>query len=230
MRHYQLLLAAALSFSSPATAQGAEPYRAIGTEPFWSVTIDSGRMVYDDPEGNRVSVRTPVARPSFNGRRYVTRRLTVDITRQQCSDGMSDRVFAETVRVLVDGRSLEGCGGAVSEPSRLANTHWRISRINGLRIGPGPYQIEFTEGRLSGQAGCNRLGGSYRLEGDRLTAGPIAATRMACPPRLMAHEAAVLRVLNAPVRVMQPSEHIMVLTGRQGTVTLELVPGARPRF
>ncbi|MDL4861377.1 META domain-containing protein, partial [Halomonas elongata] len=34
--------------------------------------------------------------------------------------------------------------------------------------------------RVAGATGCNQLSGSYRLEGDRLSFGPLATTRMAC--------------------------------------------------
>ena len=33
------------------------------------------------------------------------------VKNQQCSDGMSDRVYPDKVQVTVDGRRFEGCGG-----------------------------------------------------------------------------------------------------------------------
>jgi heat shock protein HslJ len=41
--------------------------------------------------------------------------------------------------------------------------------------------ITFDADRLHFYAGCNRAMGSYRLDGDRLRAGPIALTMMYCP-------------------------------------------------
>ena len=41
---------------------------------------------------------------------------------------------------------------------------------------------ELTEdGAVSGSAGCNTYTGGYTLEGDTVTIGPLASTRMACP-------------------------------------------------
>lgn len=94
-----------------ASAQKAESYRAIGTEPFWSLTIGRDVMRLEELERPPVAVRTPGARPSFNGRRYVTRRMAVDVTRARCSDGMSDRVYPDTVTVTIGRRILRGCGG-----------------------------------------------------------------------------------------------------------------------
>ena len=60
-----------------------------------------------------------------------TARLTLDITHLQCSDGMSDRVYADTVMAMVDGETLRGCGGAILPPANLAGTSWSIVAIDG---------------------------------------------------------------------------------------------------
>lgn len=217
MKRSILIAASALAFAGPAAAQGQSSYTARGTEPFWSVTIGGGRMVYDDSERRRVTVRAPVARPSFNGRRYVTRRLIVDITRQQCSDGMSDLIYADTVRVTVDGRSLEGCGGAILPPTSLQDTSWEIVAINGARVPGGEtYRINFTRDQLTGKAGCNGFGGSYRVGRDGFQAGPLAMTRMACPGPRMQHEQAVSRILAGRVRLFYPDGRTLVMRGVSG--------------
>lgn len=104
-----LLALAACAPVTPSPQPAA--YRALGTEPFWSVTLGGGRLRYDDPEGRVIDAAAPAARPSFNGERYVTPRLTLDITHSPCSDGMSDRTYPDTVLVIADGRELRGCGG-----------------------------------------------------------------------------------------------------------------------
>ncbi len=217
MKHRALLILAALAAPAAAHAQGSAAYRAHGTEPFWSVTINGGRMVYDDPEGRKVVVRTPAARTSFNGRRYVSRRLTVDITRQACNDGMSDFTYADTVRVTVDGRSLEGCGGATLAPDTLANTSWEIVSINGGRVPGGEqYQLSFSDNQVSGRAGCNSFSGSYRVGRDGFQAGPLAMTRLACPGPRMQHEQAVSRILAGRVRLFYPDGRTLVMRGVAG--------------
>ena len=196
-------------------------YRAVGTEPFWSVTISDGRIVYDDAERRRVSVRAPAARPSVNGRRYVTQRLAVDITHRACSDGMSDRRYADTVRVTVGGRVLSGCGGALLPPAALAGTSWRILSIGGANVPSSDrYQIRFETDRLSGRAGCNSFGGSYRVGRDGFQAGPLAMTRMACPPPAMAHEQAAARLLAGRLRLYYPDADTLVMRGAGGEIRL----------
>jgi len=215
------LAALLLTAAAPAVAQPAAPYRAIGTEPFWSVTFERGRIVYEDPEGRRISVRAPRARPSFNGRRYVTRRLTLDIIRRECSDGMSDRRYADTVRVRVDGRSLEGCGGRILPPATLAHTSWEIISIRGRAVPGGErYKIEFGRARVSGRAGCNSFSGSYRVSRDGLRAGPLAMTQMACPGPAMEHEQALARIFRDRVRLYYPDGLSLIIRGPAGEVRL----------
>jgi uncharacterized membrane protein len=60
----------------------------------------------------KIEVPRPDPRPSFNGRRYVTSRLTVDVTYSRCNDAMSGFGFEHQVMVIADGETFKGCGGA----------------------------------------------------------------------------------------------------------------------
>ncbi len=224
MKHL-FLVAALFAGSSSAFAQERGSYHAIGTEPFWSVRIGGGRMTYEDPEPRRFSVRTPRAQRTRLSHRYVTRRLTVTIIRgQECSDGMSDRRYADTVRVVADGRRLEGCGGAILPPETLADTSWEIVSIGGRRVPGGEnYQIEFEANRMSGRAGCNRFSGSYRVGRDGFQAGPLAMTRMACPGPAMQHEEAASRILAGRVRLYYPDGRTLIMRGESGEIRLRRV-------
>jgi putative lipoprotein len=42
--------------------------------------------------------------------------------------------------------------------------------------------LDRTQLRFTGQGACNRLSGGFKLEGDRLSFGPVASTRRACFP------------------------------------------------
>ena len=55
-----------------------------------------------------------------------------------------------------------------------------------------PLRLDFSKGRLGVSGGCNRIGGSYRLEGAALRVGPLMQTEMACADRrLMDLDAAI---------------------------------------
>ena len=94
-------------------------YRAIGTEPFWDLTI--GRDLVFTDRGNNVSVAepTPPVRSGFAGETYPGRRLRVNIVHAPCSDGMSDRTYPDTVNVTVDGRAYRGCGAEAAFFARV---------------------------------------------------------------------------------------------------------------
>ena len=183
------------------------------------MTIADGRITYDNPDGG-FSVDAPAARPTFNGRRYETPRLTVDITHGVCGDGMSDRRYADTVIVIMGETTLNGCGGDILPPESLADTDWTIVEIDGQSVQGRNYTLWFRADRVSGLAGCNQFSGGYSQSGETLTIGPIAATRMFCPEPGMDHERRALQVLSGPVRISFPDGENMVLAGNGGTMRL----------
>jgi uncharacterized membrane protein len=95
-----------------ATAAAEEPYRASGTEPFWSLTIGGGHMVYDSADGPDVTVATPAQQPTRAGYRYVTPEMTVAVNTFQRCEEVNEAQYHDTVRVTVGGQTVTGCGGA----------------------------------------------------------------------------------------------------------------------
>ncbi len=59
----------------------------------------------------RIKVARPNPRTTFNGHRYDTPRLIVDVTHGRCNDVMSGHGYADQVIVIADGESYRGCGG-----------------------------------------------------------------------------------------------------------------------
>lgn len=221
MKRTLIVAAGLMATALPAQAQTGT-YRALGTEPFWSVNIEGGRMTYSDPENRRISVRTPRAVSTVDGRVYRSRRLTMRIaTLEPCSDGMSDRLFADTVRVTVDGRELQGCGGRILPPRTLANSNWDIVSIGGQRVpGGSRYRVQFSDNRITGAAGCNRFSGGYSVSRDGLQASSLAMTRMACPGPAMRHERAFADIMRGPVRLTYPDGATLVMRGAGGEIRL----------
>jgi copper homeostasis protein (lipoprotein) len=74
--------------------------------------------------------------------------------------------------------------------SELVNTLWRVVRLEGEAVSvvegrrePSIILRNNAQG-YSATAGCNQLGGAYKLEGNALTLSPGISTLMACPPPL----------------------------------------------
>ena len=88
----------------------------------------------------------------------------------------------------------------------LLDTEWVVT---GYRVGDGVRSLvadsEVTlmfaeDGTVSGTTGCNRYHGSYVLDADELSIGPLATTRMMCAPELMEQEMAFLGSLPSAAR------------------------------
>jgi heat shock protein HslJ/uncharacterized membrane protein len=224
-----LLAAALVALAGSASAQPQSPegeiYAAHGTEPFWGLTFEEGKIVYTDMGEERIEIARPRPVTTRGGVHvYRTPRFTVEISHEgRCSDGMSDYEYPDTVRIRFGrgrgGRPLEGCGGGILPPATLADTGWAIVDIDGTRVGGETYELQFDDqDRLSGRAGCNRFSGPYAQRGRTLMPGAIVATRMACPGERMAHERKMMQVLRGPVEISYRGGMIMTLRGaHEGT-------------
>ena len=104
---------------------------------------------------------------------------------------MKPRLWIQLCSVI----ALAGCAGAGTpghsgfesrdDPART-RWAWISTQTPAERIevrAPERYTLSFVENaRVEVRFDCNQGGGSYRLEGHRLSFGPLRSTRMACPP------------------------------------------------
>ena len=208
-------------------------YRASGTEPFWDLTIGRDMVFTDRGTGFTVTQPTPAPINGTAGPIYRSQRLEVNIIRQPCNDGMSDRSYPDTVQVYADGRLYRGCGGlgdqlAPVPPVQpgpgmdgppLDRTRWTVVAINN-RPTPrqGEFFMEFDAGRLSAKFGCNGIGAGYTQTGSTLDAGALIATRMACPD--MSWETQGSAVLDQVMQVDSLAANRVRLTSSAGTIEL----------
>lgn len=100
--------------SSASAPTIALPIRALGTEPFWAFDIDSASLRFTTPDDPR-GIHFPPIAPRITGDTAVwvgeTERAAFDVRiwREQCSDGMSDRVYRYAARVRIDTTTYRGC-------------------------------------------------------------------------------------------------------------------------
>lgn len=204
----------------PMPADPAASYRALGTEPFWSLTLDGRQMVFTTVDGQRVAEAQPRAIHGFAGDIYQGRRINLNIVHgQRCSDGMSDRTYPDKVQVSVDGRRFEGCGFPVEVPSAgNLQGDWTVLAVGRQLVSGANYRLSFNGGQLSGQFGCNRMSGPYRVEGQTLIAGPVVATRMACPD--MRAETTAGQILAEPMRMAWTTSGDLILSNNAGEIRM----------
>jgi uncharacterized membrane protein len=100
--------------SAGAAIVSALPLRALGTEPFWALDIETSELRFRTPD-DTAGVRFPAAAPSLTGDTvsWTARRDSIAIEAHvwpgKCSDGMSDREYPYTVRLTVTGTLHHGC-------------------------------------------------------------------------------------------------------------------------
>ena len=226
MKYVLLSLALAVSGAAPIAAE--EPYRAHGSGPSWSLTIADGWMTYEAPDQASLSVASSRADSGDGFRTYRTRRLTVEIMAQACSDGTSDRRYAESVSVTVGRRQRHGCGGPVLAPDDLTDTSWHFAEIGGETVpltgdilADDSYAIDFSASGFVGYGGCNRFSAAYSRSGETLTArAPWGSTTGICAEPVMGRERRLLQILSQPVRVSLPDFGTLLLIGESGTIRL----------
>ncbi len=97
-------------------------YKGGGTEPFWGVEVKGEEIIFTTAEGTN-DFTLPIARMNktdtgwtvkgFDDQHNINLYIT---TGEECSDGMSDRVYADTIKVEAsESGTLEGCGGDFEE-------------------------------------------------------------------------------------------------------------------
>ena len=106
-----LLLAGLLAGCITPPPAPAAPYLAHGTQPSWSLIIDAQHVTYIRADQSMLREPTPQPVITPAGSTYQSPRIRVTIVHAQCRDGESDRIYPDRVRVDVDGRSFNGCGG-----------------------------------------------------------------------------------------------------------------------
>lgn len=197
-----------------------QPYRARGTEPFWSLTIVGG-MVELIPNIGQTPLRAKLPRAALAGADFVFdmagQGMVVRLSETICHDLMSGTPFPQTVSVTMQDRTLDGCGGESMD--LLAGVEWIVQEIGGAGlVENAEVTLEFdaVTRRLAGRSGCNRYNAAFELSGEGLSIGPAASTRMACAPDLMAQEQQFLADLQRISRFdIDPSGALLLFANDQ---------------
>lgn len=99
------------------------------------------------------------------------------------------------ILALVSLLVLGACAGGSSTPPHgtggpgLDGRTFLSTGIEGrILVAGSRIRIAFGDGQISASGGCNSMGGPYRLDGERLVAGSLFTTEMACDEPLMAQD------------------------------------------
>jgi len=191
-------------------------YLASGGNPVWSLSIGADLSIKFNvslsPEFNFTApVSNEKVTSGFAGEmtsweaETESGKIVVNFLASRCIDKQTNDTFpfAATV-ILTTGKGekkiFSGCGRKAINSD--LNRHWQFASINGTSIekptsGKQIPDLEFdlSENRFSGSTGCNRMMGSVEVQGNTLSFGTAACTRMMCPDA--PHEPAILKALTS---------------------------------
>jgi heat shock protein HslJ len=132
------------------------------------------------------------------------------------------RVAASLLAAAV-AASLAGCGHSRSaesealvpqDPGDLNGTEWVLVAMGDTDAVPPSRTVTLNvaEETASGAGPCNQFRLPFSVDGDELTTGPIAATKVACAPRVMRAERRIFQALEQADTAEIVSDEL-VLTG-----------------
>ena len=130
------------------------------------------------------------------------------------------------MRLILAAAVIAALGGpgalAAGDPSLVGK--WRIVAVSGAEAFDAAKTAfeAAADGRVSTTIGCNRMVGKPAVDGDWITFGPMAATRMACSPPLDQLERKYAEALGA-VRSwrIEGAKLLLLEAGGKAAVTLE---------
>jgi heat shock protein HslJ len=82
--------------------------------------------------------------------------------------------------ILLVALFLAGCAAQATPADKLAPSEWRFTSIDGKAPASGQAKLTLDEEKLGANLGCNSMGGPWRIEKDRLVAGPLVQTERFC--------------------------------------------------
>lgn len=169
--------------------------------------------------------------------------LTLTVALAACARAPQEPPASPAATPTASTPAAPAAPAAAIDTAVLGGHHWRLDnavdakgqRIDALFVrADKPVTVDFAEGRIAVSNTCNRMMGSYTLDGAKLTVGDMASTLMACvDDKLMALDRAVGERLRGAqtASVRSGATPMLTLTGAGGEVlTFRGEPTAQTRF
>ena len=114
---------------------------------------------------------------------------------------------------------LSACGSVGGNP--LDGTSWELYAISKLFPIEGSHiTLEFKDGQVSGNSGCNSFGGEYQAKGNKLEIGMLMSTLMACAdPVMMEQETTFVQMLGDAQRFEIVDGQLLIYWSAQEALT-----------
>ena len=169
--------------------------------------------------------------------------LTLTVALAACARAPQEPPASPAATPTASTPAAPAAPAAAIDTAVLGGHHWRLDnavdakgqRIDALFVrADKPVTVDFADGRIAVSNTCNRMMGSYTLDGAKLTIGDMASTMMACvDDKLMALDRAVGERLRGAqtASIQSGATPTLTLTGAGGEVlTFRGEPTAQTRF
>ncbi|HRJ85161.1 MAG TPA: META domain-containing protein [Ignavibacteria bacterium] len=214
----------------------------MGNEPFWNIDLnieektitysrlgEEGSVIFTDIT-EAIVMDAPIVTYHGNTAKH---EITIEITKEECTDNMSGEVFPYKVTVKIRaGKSnkvdtLKGCGKYLADIK--LNGKWLINKVHGKDISEYKImkdkapQISFSvsDERFGGIAGCNNFFGSFEAKGNKIRFGKTGATMMMCAD--MTLEKDMFAILNEGYYSFLIEGNVLTLIDMQGNAVVDFL-------
>lgn len=89
--------------------QPVQPTRALGNEPFWSLSFTPSALIFQPMDGEKHQLTITSSRIEPNRRRYDFEQGQLELNLRSCSDSMSDTLYGWSSTLNLDGKKYQGC-------------------------------------------------------------------------------------------------------------------------
>jgi len=110
--------------------------------------------------------------------------FTITISDEPCTIPTEKQVYNKGVSFSFNGKTYTGCGKFLAD--RKLNNKWILDKIGNTAVQADDYnklpalQFDLAKQRVSGNDGCNSIGGKIEVQGNRIKFGDLISTKMAC--------------------------------------------------
>jgi putative lipoprotein len=118
-------------------------------------------------------------------------------------------------------------GNSVNQPN-LRGTSWALTAYNQFSPIEGTQvTLKFEAGLVTGNAGCNSYSGSYQVNGEEISFGPIERTEIGCmePEGVMDQERVYLEILGT-AQTFKLADGILKILADQGQILTFQTPSS----
>ncbi len=172
--------------------QNGVDFFAQGNQPTnWSLTInydDTVRFIAEDGLAlkfayNQLKKDVNTERRTFTVS-LKSGNVKIQIFEKICTITTIKEVFKKEVNVILNSITYTGCGKFLADNNLEGK--WHLEKIGNTTISPNEYdrvpELNFVllESTVTGNDGCNRVTGTFEIQGKRIQFYQLAGTRMGC--------------------------------------------------